>query len=107
MKRLVSVGALCASAIVMMAAVPVAARPLEREHYTSVDTDTFTNGTAAHTLEARFTAGGPSAITGTAGLGGAISPAGGVSVACGASPADRSVGKDCHISCNARWSADH
>jgi len=43
MKRLASVGALCVSAIVMMAAVPVAARPLEREHYTSVDTDTFTD----------------------------------------------------------------
>lgn len=41
--RLVSVGALCASVVVVMAAAPVAAKPLEREHYTSVDTDTFTD----------------------------------------------------------------
>ena len=41
--RLISVGALCASAVVVMAAAPVAAKPLERERYTSVDTDTFTD----------------------------------------------------------------
>ena len=41
--RLISVGALGASAVVVMAAAPVAAKPLEREHYTSVDTDTFTD----------------------------------------------------------------
>jgi hypothetical protein len=41
--RLVSVGAVCASVVAMMAATPVSAKPLEREHYTSVDTDTFTD----------------------------------------------------------------
>jgi hypothetical protein len=41
--RLVSVGALCASLIVVVAAAPVGAKPLERERYTSEDTDTFTD----------------------------------------------------------------
>jgi hypothetical protein len=39
--RLGSVGALCASLVVVMAAAPVAAETLEREHYTDEATDTF------------------------------------------------------------------
>lgn len=53
----------------------------------AIGTYTFTNVTAAHTIEATFAIKGPYAITASAGANGAISPAGSTSVTCGANQA--------------------